>query len=231
MRRTALRPRHPYLWGPRRGVVQEVEVKVRLAEGDGKALRRRLRGSGATLLGAGPEHDTFWRHAAGLPPRDGTLRVRAARDRFELTFKGPRAPGSVKIRDEINIECAQDPAAVLEALGFMVAARVSKDRESWRLGDVTVTIDAVEGVGEFAEVEALAHDAGATPDATSGGTPDAKRDATQEATRDKTQGSTQQATRAVEGALARLGLDDRPRVQEAYVQLALGTRQDAGDIA
>lgn len=177
--------------------MQEVEVKVRLADRDADRLRARLEALGAQPLGRGRQDDTFWRHPAGLPATGGTLRVRAEGDQFELTFKGPRRPGAVKIRRELNVPCGADPRPLLEALGFQVFADVSKDRESWRLEDLTVTVDRVAGVGVFAEVESLA----------------AGRDAAPE------------AVAAVERGLERLGLADLPRVTEAYVQLALAARR------
>ena len=45
---------------------------------------------------------------------------------------------------------------VLHALGFSEAGIVRKIREFFRAGEITVSLDAVEGLGEFLEVEIMA---------------------------------------------------------------------------
>jgi len=60
-----------------------------------------------------------------------------------------------KTRREIETEVAEGEVTgdLLSALGFDPAATVRKERERFVLDGYTVTLDAVEGLDEFVEVE------------------------------------------------------------------------------
>ncbi len=146
----------------------EVEAKVALDGPDGPAdLRAALHRLGASATPAVIEDDAFFAHPSrDLPAADESLRLRSIAPRqdgergsFELTHKGPRQEGAYKAREERTVHMADDPSALLSALGFRVAVRLRKTRERHRLGTLEVTLDHVEGVGWFAEVEAMAADA------------------------------------------------------------------------
>lgn len=136
----------------------EVEVKV---PADHAAVRERLADGDAERLGAVEQVDTYY----GAPHRtfaetDEALRVREetpadGASTYALTYKGPKVDADSKAREEHESGIA-DPEAIdaaLRALGFDPAATVRKDRERYRLSGYTVTLDDVEGVGEFVEVE------------------------------------------------------------------------------
>ena len=136
----------------------EVEAKVALDGPD--ALRAALHRLGAAGSPALAEEDAFFIHPErDLTASDEALRLRGSAGRFELTYKGPRQVGAYKAREEITVHTADDPTALLLALGFRVGVRLRKTRERHRLAALEVTIDHVEGLGWFAEVEAMAADA------------------------------------------------------------------------
>jgi adenylate cyclase, class 2 len=134
----------------------EVEAKVRL-EGGSDALRERLRKAGWLRGSLQVQEDIYFTH----PDRDFRARGEALRLRreggvLELTFKGPRQDaGDLKAREETTVRLRDDPRPLLSALGYVEAASVRKRRESWTSGQVTVCVDFVDGLGEFAEVEVL----------------------------------------------------------------------------
>ncbi|HJQ93151.1 MAG TPA: class IV adenylate cyclase [Candidatus Thermoplasmatota archaeon] len=143
----------------------EVEAKVAL---DGpEALRETLHRLGAAATPAVVEVDVFFAHPQrDLAAADEALRLRgpvldegSGRRRFELTHKGPRQAGAYKARQEHTVRLLDDPTALLAALGFRPTVRLRKTRERHRLGSLEVTLDHVEGLGWFAEVEALGPDA------------------------------------------------------------------------
>jgi len=72
-----------------------------------------------------------------------------------VTYKGPLVEAESKTREEFEtgVEDGEELEAVLERLGFAPAAEVRKRRERHRIGEFTVTLDAVEGLGEYVEVE------------------------------------------------------------------------------
>ncbi len=149
---------------PVQTVVYEVELKLRA---DHDAVRERLVAEGASPRGAVVQRDTYY----DAPHRDfaatdEALRVRRVKEdgRVEsrLTYKGPLVDDESKTRQEheTGVESGETLAAALEALGFEPVAEVRKRRERFVLDGYAVTLDDVDDVGEFVEVEgeAVEHD-------------------------------------------------------------------------
>jgi adenylate cyclase, class 2 len=145
----------------------EVEVKFRTADHDG--LARRLAAMGAAPGPAVDHEDAYLSH----PSRDfatsgEALRLRREGDENRLTYKGPRRAGPTKTREEVEVDFAAGDEAVArmrrlwEALGFGTVAVLRKRRRAFPLEyrgrRVEVVLDEAEGLGTFAEVEAIARD-------------------------------------------------------------------------
>lgn len=135
----------------------EVEVKVKASH---EPVRSRLTDSDATHTDTVEQTDTYY----DAPHRefettDEALRIRIERTDAEattrLTYKGPRVDDNSKTRTEIETEIASHERmdGILEYLGFSPAATVEKIRERYAIGEYTVTLDAVTGLGEFVEIE------------------------------------------------------------------------------
>ncbi|MGQ3327769.1 MULTISPECIES: class IV adenylate cyclase [Halorubrum] len=196
----------------------EVEIKV---PADVGVVRERLREAGAERVDARRQRDAYY----DAPHRDfaetdEALRVRrevplsdgidgeprssadSSAETTKLTYKGPRLDRESKTRveHETAVDDGEAMAGVLSELGFDPAAVVEKRREFWSFEGFTVTLDAVDGVGEFVEIEREIGDEGAI-----------------EATRDEAL-----------AALDRLGLDGDSQVRTSYLGLLLadGERDD-----
>ncbi len=143
----------------------EVEVKYRSVDHGG--LQQRLAELGAEPVGSVLQVDTYLSH----PARDFTLtneafRLRSVGDENRITYKGPRRPGPTKTREEIEIpfaDGAQTTGQLLhlfELLGFQPAATIRKERTSFHLNragrTLEIALDRAQGLGDFAEIEALA---------------------------------------------------------------------------
>jgi adenylate cyclase, class 2 len=111
--------------------------------------------------------DTYLQHPSRDFAQSGeAFRIRELNGRFLVTYKGPRLPGSVKIRQEIELPLAENTGEgwikILQALGFRVVAQVNKSRQPLIIdqGDrqLNVTLDSVAGLGAFVEIEGLAKD-------------------------------------------------------------------------
>jgi adenylate cyclase class 2 len=135
----------------------EVEVKV---AADLAAVADRLEALGATQTGDVVQVDTYY----DAPHRefaetDEALRVRreteAGSTEARITYKGPLVEAESKTREEHETTVADGETAddIFANLGFDPAATVEKDRRFYRYDGYTITLDAVEGVGEFVEVE------------------------------------------------------------------------------
>jgi adenylate cyclase class 2 len=135
----------------------EVEVKV---AADLDAVADRLDELDAERTGDVVQVDTYY----DAPHRefaetDEALRVRReTRDgetTARMTYKGPLVEAESKTREEFEtgVDSGETADAIFEQLGFSPVATVTKDRRFYRYDGYTVTLDAVENVGEFVEVE------------------------------------------------------------------------------
>lgn len=141
----------------------EIELKVRVA--DRSAVVERLSELSAEPLGEVITSDVFLDTADGrLLAKDCGLRLRTEHgvaggsdklERAVVTYKGPRAPGPLKRREEIELALDDLAAAVelFERLGYRQKLRFEKHRESWRLGTCRVELDRVPRLGDFVEIE------------------------------------------------------------------------------
>lgn len=148
----------------------EVELKFPLA--DEAALRERLQTVAAVEGEPIQQADTYYNHPSrDFARTDEALRVRSVDGDAWVTYKGPRvSDGSegtaAKTRFELELplaaETAEGWAEMLGRLGFREVATVRKVRTPFQLERggrrLELTIDQVEGVGTFAEVESVAEE-------------------------------------------------------------------------
>lgn len=136
----------------------EIELKV---QADHTPVRDRLQDRDAEHVGTVHQVDTYYDHPArSFPATDEALRIRHEKadngqSVARLTYKGPLVESASKTRKEIETEVGDAEAldATLRALGFDPVPEVSKERKRFAIGEYTVTLDAVEDVGTFVEVE------------------------------------------------------------------------------
>ena len=175
----------------------EVELKLRA---DHDAVRERLAAEGADPRGAVVQRDTYY----DAPHRDfaatdEALRIRrveeGGRVESRLTYKGPLVDDASKTRQEheTSVEDGETLAAALEALGFAPVAEVRKRRERFELGGYAVTLDDVDGVGEFVEVEGKA-----------------------------SEGEVDRVREGAAAVVRTLGLDPAANVRTSYLEMRLG---------
>ncbi|MFB6229128.1 MAG: class IV adenylate cyclase [Halobacteriales archaeon] len=136
----------------------EIELKVRADHGP---VRDRLQDRNADRVGRVRQVDTYYDHPArSFPATDEALRIRREEPPdgdsvTRLTYKGPLVESASKTRKEIETDVGDAGAldSLLRELGFDPIPQVSKERERFAVGEYTVTLDAVEGIGSFVEVE------------------------------------------------------------------------------
>ena len=129
----------------------EVEVKHRA---DLSKVRERLKSLGFSLVAVQEEEDIYLQHPCrNFAATDEALRVRSAGGMAYVTYKGPRMGRGAKTRVEVSAEASPGIVEVFEKLGFVVVARIRKRREYYAGDGFSVSLDLVEGLGEFVEVE------------------------------------------------------------------------------
>ncbi|KUO88271.1 MAG: adenylate cyclase [Thermoproteus sp. JCHS_4] len=135
----------------------EVEQKFRADLG---RVREELLRLGASPVEAKEEVDIYFQHPCrDFAETDEALRVRRSGGSggdVEVSYKGPRMRSSAKARLELTVSADGDVEAVLEALGFRKVAVIKKRREYYSYGSLTISLDDVEGLGQFVEIEAVA---------------------------------------------------------------------------
>jgi adenylate cyclase class 2 len=133
----------------------EVEIKVKADHSKVHFILQKL---GATKVGIEAQTDTYF----AAPHRDfaktdEALRIRSLNGQAVLTYKGPKLDAVSKTREELETPVEEATiTGILHALGFSEAGTVRKRREVFEAGEITVCLDAVEGLGEFLEVEIVA---------------------------------------------------------------------------
>ncbi|TWU37320.1 class IV adenylate cyclase [Novipirellula artificiosorum] len=144
----------------------EIEQKYRIR--DSKRVQAMLLELG--MIPADLDHhcDTYYNH----PCRDfaeskEALRVRRVNEVPYITYKGPKLPGEIKARRELEWilspgdDRGDKTEQLLTLLGFHRVAEVKKIRQSFdppkgELDGFVIVLDEVEQLGQFAEIERMA---------------------------------------------------------------------------
>jgi len=137
----------------------EVELKV---PADVASVRSRLEAVGGAQTGAVIQSDTYYDAPhRSFPKTDEALRIRtetdpeASTETTRITYKGPLLEAESKSREEFEtaVEDGETVDEIFTRLGFEPAATVRKEREHFSLEGYTITLDSVDDVGEYVEVE------------------------------------------------------------------------------
>jgi adenylate cyclase class 2 len=186
----------------------EVEVKVPIT--DSEAMKQKLLDSGARMLNSEVQIDTYFDHPCRtFEETDEAVRIRTRRPldelepdsshaQNELTYKGPKIDKKTKTRLEysVGIDNMDSLSSILKSLGFERVATLTKKRTFFDLRDITLSIDDVEQVGLFLELESIAH----------------QKD------------ELESAKRTIFELLDELGIDPKQSVRESYLWLYMDRR-------
>ncbi len=136
----------------------EVEAKARLR--DHEKTEKLLVSRGATFQGEVLHTDTYFLHPSrDYGATDETLRLRIIRwegkEEHRLTYKGPRMDQLTKTREELEVEIGEpeDLALLLKKLRFTPLKVVKKKRRYYELDRLEITVDFLDELGWFIEVE------------------------------------------------------------------------------
>ncbi len=140
----------------------EVEQKFPVA--DSRNLEKLLLETGAVISAPQTEADLYFAHPCrDFRQTDEALRIRRKGEKNYVCHKGPKIDPTTKTRREIDLpvppggETAANWQALFEALGFQPVAEVRKCRRKakivWQGREVEGSLDEVEGVGTYFELE------------------------------------------------------------------------------
>jgi adenylate cyclase, class 2 len=148
-----------------------LEIEAKYPVSDLSPLERRLRQLGAQPVEERTDADYYF----NAPDRDfaqtdEAFRLRRIGKRNFLTYKGPKIDRQTKTRLEIEVAVAEGETAaedlqrLLTHLGYKQVAAVHKRRRVYELGrdgfTLHFSLDEVENVGTYAEIEIMAEQEG-----------------------------------------------------------------------
>jgi adenylate cyclase class 2 len=134
----------------------EVEVKARVESRE--KLAKKIESLGGRFTREVAQEDVYFIHPCrNLRERDEALRLRREGGECILTFKGKRVGKEAKIREEIEVRVDDFEATqnIFSQLGFEKLFIIRKSRKDFLLDGATISLDSVEGLGEFVEIEVM----------------------------------------------------------------------------
>jgi adenylate cyclase class 2 len=184
----------------------EVEVKVPLL--DEKSVEKILVDAGGQRLNSEIQTDMYFDHPCrSFSQTDEAIRLRSRTPlddvpglsseyaQIELTYKGPKVDKRTKTRLEFTsgVSDFEAVAEILRHTGFKYVATIRKRRVFFDIEGITTSIDDIEGIGLFLELEAIA----------------------------KGEEKMQVARTKLLSLVKRLGFDPRKMVRESYLEIYL----------
>ncbi len=136
----------------------EVEIKAKIE--DNKVAMEKIIEIGGVYSHTEKQHDIYFNAPdKDYKETDEALRIREIPndDDFTriLTYKGPKLDTVSKTRKEVEVEInsTEDMTEILVNLGFKPSAIVSKIRRIFKYEEYTITIDKLDKLGYYMEIE------------------------------------------------------------------------------
>jgi len=136
----------------------EVEVKAKINDFD--SVKKMLNEINAEKTHVEHQEDSYFNSPIkDFGITDEALRIRKVRisetSKIFITYKGPKIDSQSKTREEIEvgIEDASKLTKIFQHLGFKKVATVIKNRTIYNLNQYIISLDEVEGLGPYMEIE------------------------------------------------------------------------------
>ena len=132
----------------------EVEVKARI--NSFKEMETRLEELGAVKAKTEFQEDIYFQSPiVDFAKTDEALRIRTTDSDVFITYKGPKLNKNAKTRKEVEmgIESAEKAADIFAEIGFRPARTVRKHRQYYQYESFEISLDDVEGLPPYMEIE------------------------------------------------------------------------------
>ncbi|MBQ2832813.1 class IV adenylate cyclase [Methanobrevibacter sp.] len=136
----------------------EVEVKAKI--NSFKEIEDKLSQIGAVKTKDEFQEDIYFNSpVVDFAETDEALRIRTTKQNNEtnifITYKGPKIDAKSKTRKEIEMGIANSSqcSEIFEALGFEKVRTVRKDRQYFSYQNFEISLDDVEGLDPYMEIE------------------------------------------------------------------------------
>lgn len=134
--------------------ILEIEIKAYCDNPD--EVRGRLAVIDAEFVETRIEQDIYFSHPQrDFGSTDEALRLRYVNGRSKITYKGPKVSRETKARieHETGVDDINVAVEIFQALGFAKSGEIKKSREVYVLQGMEITLDHVEDLGDFVEIE------------------------------------------------------------------------------
>ena len=132
----------------------EVEVKAKI--NGFKEIENKLTKLGAVKSKCEFQEDIYFASPiVNFEKTDEALRIRKTKDNTFITYKGPKLNKKAKTRKEIEmiIESADKALDIFEEIGFKKVRSVKKNRQYYTYENFEISLDDVEGLEPYMEIE------------------------------------------------------------------------------
>lgn len=132
----------------------EVEVKARID--NFRDMEKQLEKIGAVKSKTEFQEDIYFQSPiVDFAQTDEALRIRTTNNNTFITYKGPKLNEDAKTRKEVEmvIESADKAADIFTEIGFNPVRTVRKTRRYYAFQDFEISLDDVEGLPPYMEIE------------------------------------------------------------------------------
>jgi len=137
----------------------EVEVKARI--NSFKEMEEKLESIGAHKSKEEFQEDIYFASPiVDFGQTDEALRIRTTNNNTFITYKGPKLNDRAKTRKEVEmtIESVSKARDIFEEVGFKAARVVRKNRQYYTYENFEISLDDVEGLPPYMEIEIALND-------------------------------------------------------------------------
>ena len=133
----------------------EVELRAKIL--DVNSIHSRLEELGATYIKTQRIEDYYFGEL-GLYQKLGRsfwLRLRVKNGKLEIAYKGPTKTDGVYEEYEQELQDLETAKIIFTKMGLENVINIVKDRISYKLADINIELDSIEGKGNFIELEII----------------------------------------------------------------------------
>lgn len=138
-----------------------IEVEVKAEINSFKEMETRLKKLGAKKSKKEIQEDIYFASPiVDFAETDEALRIRSTNNNTFITYKGPKLNDKAKTRKEVEmtIESAKKAKDIFEEIGFREVRSVKKNRQYYTYKNFEISLDDVEGLRPYMEIEIALED-------------------------------------------------------------------------
>jgi adenylate cyclase, class 2 len=135
-----------------------LEIEIKCYCDDAEQVKNSLKEIGAQFIEKRRERDIYFNHPSrNFAETDEALRLRTVNDKCRITYKGPKVSKTTKARVEHETEAGDFDSIrnILLSLDFVESGIVEKERHIFSFNGMEISIDYVDGLGTFIEIEKI----------------------------------------------------------------------------